>query len=175
MVRAFRVLLVALVCLTPSLAAGQSLDFSGIKLPYDNVKGWITKAAADVTQENYGFKPTPEVRTLGQVFGHIANANFMICSAAAGEKSPATSDAEKLTAKADIEKAVADSFAYCDKVWAQVGNAGGSEPVEIFGMKHTRLSMMSFNGAHDMEHYGNIVTYLRLKGLVPPSSQGGGN
>ena len=116
------------------------------------------------------------MRSLGALFGHVANANFMICAAAAGEKSPATGNAEQLTAKADIQKALADSFAYCDTVWASVGTAGreawAGEPVDLFGMKLTRASALSFNAAHDWEHYGNVVTYMRLKGMVPPSSQG---
>ena len=70
--------------------------------------------------------------------------------------------------------ALADSFAFCDKAWSTVGGARGAAAVDLFGMKFTGASAMSFNSAHDWEHYGNIVTYMRLKGMVPPSSQGGG-
>jgi uncharacterized damage-inducible protein DinB len=174
MFRVSRVLPILFVCVSipASIAAQSAAD--GYRLPYDIVKGYITKAAEQVTEANYAFKPTPEVRSLGQLLGHIANANFMICSAASGEKSPATGDAEKLATKAEIQKALADSFAFCDKAWTTVGGARGSAAVDLFGMKFTAASAMSFNSAHDWEHYGNIVTYMRLKGMVPPSSQGRG-
>lgn len=165
-----RVLCTAFAIALPATFAAQD----GFKSPYDLVKGNILKSAAQVPEEHYAFKPTPEVRSMGQLFGHIANANFMICSMASGEKSTATGDAEKLTAKADIEKALAASFAFCDKAWGAVTAARAGEPVDLFGMKHSRASALSFNTAHDWEHYGNLVTYMRLKGMVPPSSQGGG-
>jgi uncharacterized damage-inducible protein DinB len=173
MLRATRVLC-AVFCLSiPASVAAQSAP-DGYRLPYEIVKGYLTKAAEQVAEENYSFKPTPDVRSFGQLFGHIANANFMICSAASGEKSPAAGDAEKLTGKADLQKALADSFAFCDKAWETVAGARGAAPVDLFGMKFTAASAMSFNSAHDWEHYGNIVTYMRLKGMIPPSSQGRG-
>ena len=177
MFRACRVAIAALVVISvPSIAAAQTPadTRAGIKAMFDVVKGHLTKTAEQASDELYTFKPTPDVRSLGQMLGHVANANYMICSLAAGEKSPATSNAEQLTAKADIQKALAGSFAYCDSVWAKIDGAKGSEPVELFGMKHTRASAMALNSAHDWEHYGNLVTYMRLKGMVPPSSQGGG-
>ena len=178
MSRAFRVAFAALVVLSlPSVSAAQTAadTRAGVKSMFDIVKGNLTKTADQASDELYAFKPTAEVRTLGQMLGHVANANYMICAIAAGEKSPATSDAEKLTAKADIQKALAGSFAYCDAVWGKIAGEKGYEPVDVFGMKHTRASAMAFNAAHDWEHYGNLVTYMRLKGMVPPSSQGGGD
>ena len=112
---------------------------------------------------------------LGQLFGHVANANFMICSTIAGEKSPATADFEKTaTTKAALTKALADSYAYCEKVYAATTDAEGGKMVELFGMKMAKLAALGFNTAHNFEHYGNIVTYLRLNKMVPPSSQGRG-
>lgn len=166
------------VCTLPTAAAAQTAadTRAGIKMTYDMVKDNLTKAAAQAGDELYAFKPTADVRSMGQMLGHVANANYMICSLAAGEKSPAKGNAEQLTAKADIQQALAGSFAYCDSVWTTIEGEKGSEPVDVFGMKHTRASAMAFNAAHDWEHYGNIVTYMRLKGMVPPSSQrGGGN
>ena len=175
MVRAIRLVAFALCLSVPAVIAAQSATHAGYKVPHDTVKGNLIKSAEAVAEADYAFKPTPEVRSFGQLFGHVANANFMICAMAVGEKSPATGNAEQLTAKADIQKALADSFAYCDKVWDQVGAADkaawAAEPVDLFGMQLTRASALAFNAAHDWEHYGNIVTYMRLKGMVPPSSQ----
>jgi uncharacterized damage-inducible protein DinB len=171
--RVVRASIAAIVCALVSSSASAQAP-GGFKGPYDIVKGYITKAAEQVPAASYSFKPVPEVRSMGQLFGHIANANFMICSTSSGEKSTATGDAEKLTSKADIQKALAASFAFCDKAWASVTSANADQKVDIFGMPHTRASGLSFNTAHDWEHYGNIVTYMRLKGMTPPSSQGGG-
>jgi uncharacterized damage-inducible protein DinB len=177
MFRVCRVAFAALVLVSlPSVSAAQTAadTRAGIKAMYDVVKGHLTKSADQASEEIFGFKPTPEVRSFGQVLGHVADANYMICAIAAGEPSPATSKAEQLTAKADLQKALAGSFAYCDSVWAKIEGEKGSEAVELFGMKQTRASAMALTSAHDWEHYGNLVTYMRLKGMVPPSSQGGG-
>ena len=146
----------------------------GILGTYDSVKGWTTKAAQQVSEDLYGFQPTPEVRTFGQLFGHVANSNFMICSSAAGEENPSKgTNYEKAASKAEIVKGLDDSFAYCDKVFDQMTDAKAHEMMQLFGRQQPRLSELVFNTAHDYEHYGNIVTYMRLKGMVPPSSQRG--
>jgi uncharacterized damage-inducible protein DinB len=139
------------------------------------VKGYIMKSAEQVPESLYGFKPVPEVRTFGQLFGHIADANYMICATIAGEKSPAAASFEKTaTTKADLTKALAGAFAYCEKVYAATADADGAKIVDLFGMKMAKLAALGFNTAHDFEHYGNLVTYLRLNKMVPPSSQGRG-
>jgi uncharacterized damage-inducible protein DinB len=137
------------------------------------VKDYITKAAEQVGEDLYGFEPTPDVRSFGQLIGHVADANYMICAAAAGEKPPAGGIEKSATTKAALQKGLAESFAYCDKVFASLEGAKAAELVSFFGNQQPRLAVMAFNTAHDFEHYGNIVTYMRLKGMVPPSSQRG--
>jgi uncharacterized damage-inducible protein DinB len=143
---------------------------------FDRVKGFITKAADQVAEADYAFKPTADVRSFGQLLGHVADANYMMCSAVAGEKAPAPAgEIEKTkTTKADLKKALADSFTYCDKVYAGVTDATGTQTVAFFGGQFPKLAVLGINNNHDYEHYGNIVTYMRLKGMVPPSSQKGG-
>jgi uncharacterized damage-inducible protein DinB len=143
-----------------------------VKPLFSQVSTWIIQAAEQVPEDMYSFKPTPEVRSFGQLFGHVANAQYMFCATALGEKSPATQDAEKLTAKADIVAALKGSAAYCQKAY-DMSDTKAMEPAAMFGMKGTRLWVLIFNATHDNEHYGNLVTYLRLKGMTPPSSQGG--
>ncbi len=109
---------------------------------------------------------------MGQLFGHIANSSGMICGTASGMKPPAAGDAEKLATKAELVKAVAAGFAACDHAFSMITAASANEPVDLFGMKHTRIGAMAFNSAHLFEHYGNVVTYMRINGLVPPSSGG---
>ena len=183
--RPVSVLLGLSLCALPALAAAQAPPqapaaadpnpiTAAAKSQFGMIKGYVTRTAEKVPEDAYAFKPTPEVRSLGQLLGHIANANFMICSRAFGEKSPSTGDVEKtMTTKADLQKALADSFAYCDSVFAKMDDKAGVELVDFFRAKQPRIAVLNFNTAHTFEHYGNLVTYMRLKGIVPPSSEGG--
>jgi len=166
-----------LVSLLAVPAAAQDANplTASTKGTYESVKTYIVKSAEKMPEEQYGFQPTPEVRTFGQLLGHIANANYMICARAADEKSPSTENIEKTkTTKADLIAALNAAFAYCDGVWAKTTDASGMEVVDFFNRKQPRIAVLSFNTAHDYEHYGNLVTYLRIKGIVPPSSEGRG-
>jgi uncharacterized damage-inducible protein DinB len=159
---------------TPAPAANATIG--SIRAQYDTAKGYLLKAVEQVPEEHFAFKPTPEVRSLGQLFGHIANANFMICGMASGEKG-GMGDIEKTkSTKKDLQEALAASFKFCDAAFDSMTDARAAETVPkfFFPGTHTRLSVLAFNTAHDFEHYGNIVTYMRLKGMVPPSSQRGG-
>lgn len=143
----------------------------GIRPLYDMVKGYITRAAEQMPEADYSFKPTPEVRSFGQLLGHIANSATMFCSMGSGEANPNQgTNHEQTTAKAGLVKAVNDAFAYCDRAYA-TGDSKLMEKVNVFGQEQDRFYALVFNIAHLNEHYGNIVTYMRLKGMVPPSSQ----
>lgn len=177
-----QLILVSLVTavVTGAIVQAQSANpmSAGAKRSYDIIKGYIIKSAAKMPEEQYAFKPTPEVRSFGEIVGHISDANFVICSMVAGEKppaggfEPAASIEKTKKAKADLEKALADSFAYCDKVHAGMTDAAGAATVKTFVGEMAKLPFLEFNTHHDFEHYGNLVTYMRLKGLVPPSSEG---
>jgi uncharacterized damage-inducible protein DinB len=137
------------------------------------VNGWLLKAAEQVPEEHYAFAPAPTVRSMGAIFGHIADANFNICGAASGEK-PAMSGIEKTkSTKAELREALAQSFKFCEAAFDGMTGARADEVVKFFlPGTNTRLGVLAFNTSHNFEHYGNIVTYMRLKGLVPPSSAG---
>lgn len=152
-------------------AAGDPLT-AATRQAFQTVRGYIVKSAEKMAEADYAFKPTPEVRSFGALLGHIANANYSICARAAGEKSPAPGDIEKTkTTKAELVEALNGAFAYCDKVMGAMTDAKGVEMVDFFGGKQPRLAVLAFNTAHTYEHYGNLVTYMRIKGLVPPSSE----
>jgi uncharacterized damage-inducible protein DinB len=155
----------------PTSAAAQDVYTKAAKAQFDMIKGNLSKTATKVPEEAYTFKPTPEVRSLAQLIGHVADANFLICSAAAGEKPP-QGGFEKKTAKAELSKALDDSIAYCDKVISGLDDTKGAEAVQFFGRPTPKLAVINFNIQHCNEHYGNLVTYMRLKGIVPPSSEG---
>lgn len=151
---------------------------ASVRIPYEASKGFILKAADQFPEDKYGFQPTKDVRTFGQIVAHIADANYLFCTVASTEKAPeGAGSAEKTaTTKADIQKAVIESFAYCDRAFGALNDTTGAESatiVPINNMKTTRIGALSFDAAHNYEHYGNLVTYMRMNKMVPPSSQGG--
>ena len=142
-----------------------------VRARWNAVKRNVAASAQAMPEANYGFKPTPEVRSFGELIGHLANEHYMLCSPLKGEKNPQEKvDFEKTSAKADLIKAINDSIAYCDAAYA----AAKDDPKTIAPFsaeqRDTPFRVMVLNVIHDSEHYGNIVTYLRLKGIVPPSS-----
>ena len=161
----------AAILLAASTASAQNPMVDSLKRQHDMIKGNLLKTAAQVPDAVWAFKPTPDVRSFAQLMGHIANANYMICGAAGDTKGPGT-DAEKtLSTKADLSKAVADSFAFCDQVIAGMDDKKGMEMTKFFGAPTPRAMVIAFNNSHLNEHYGNLVTYMRLNKIVPPSSQ----
>jgi uncharacterized damage-inducible protein DinB len=161
-----------LLATLPASAFAQDPYTKAAKAQFDMIKVNLSKTAAKVPEEVYSFKPTPEVRSLGQLIGHVADANFAICGAAAGEKPPQGGFEKGKTSKVDLSKALNDSIAYCDKVIASLDDAKGAALVPMFGQQMPKLAVFNFNIQHCNEHYGNLVTYMRLKGIVPPSSEG---
>jgi len=164
----------------PSVALGQAQQHAhgagggvaAIQPLYQRVKDLYIRSAELMPEEHYAFRPVTSVRTFGQLLGHVANENFLFCAAAIGEKNPNTTDFEDTTSKAAMVQALKDSFAYCDPAY-RMPEMRAMEEVTFFNQQGSRLWVLIFNVTHDSEHYGNIVTYLRTKGLVPPSSQGG--
>jgi uncharacterized damage-inducible protein DinB len=143
----------------------------GIKGIYNMSRSDVVRAAAKMPEENYSFKPTPEVRSFGQIIGHVADAQYLFCSAALGETNPAPGIEKSKTSKADLVQALNDAFTYCDKAYSAMTDAHAADMVKFFGRDQPKLAILAFNSAHNMEHYGNLVTYMRIKGLVPPTSE----
>lgn len=155
---------------SPSTTPENALT-SGSKFIYGISKTDILKSAEEMPEESYSFKPVATVRSFGELVGHVADAQYEFCGpiVADGAKSP---EFEKnKTSKADLIDALKVGFAYCDKAYAGMTDSHAAEMVKFFGRNLPKLSLLEFNISHNMEHYGNMVTYLRMKGLVPPSSQ----
>jgi uncharacterized damage-inducible protein DinB len=143
---------------------------SGLKMPWGRVKDIAVRAAEKMPEDQYGFRPAPEVRTFGQLVGHLADSNAMLCAMALGEKGePGTIEKTK-TSKADLVAALKESVAACDRVFAQ-GDAQLATGIKLFGFDTTRFALVGIIVGHEFEHYGNMVTYMRMKGIVPPSSE----
>lgn len=167
--------------MAPKAAPSANPITDSVKAHYDSYKDWIVKSAADMADKDYSFHPATmpapdkaEIRTFAGLIAHLAQENPMICAQATGMAAPAGLDkVGKMTTKAELTKAIADAFAFCDRAWAGTNdqNAGTATDLPFNLGKSTRLGVLMFNAAHNAEHYGNLVTYLRAKGLVPPSSK----
>ena len=142
---------------------------------YATLKTNLTGSAEKMPAEHFSFRPTPEVRTYGQLFGHTMAAQFSYCATVKGEPSPALNrDLEKVTDKATVIQMVKDSFAYCDAAFAALTDANALEMITQGAAPNqrqiARANQLTMLVVHGNEHYGNLVTYMRMKGIVPPSS-----
>ena len=156
----------------PATSAPQANALSTFdKIAYARVKGMLLRSAEKMPEENYSFKPTPEVRSYGQILGHVADAQYMFCSVALGEKNPEPKIEQTKTSKADLTTALKDAVAYCDKAYDSMTDANAVQMVSLFGNEMPKGGVLVINLMHNMEHYGNLVTYMRMKGIVPPSSE----
>lgn len=153
--------------LSPSMASVANIMHATIRRD-------LEEAAANMPAAEYGFKPTPEVRSFGQIVGHVVNANYFFCAQARGDKPPSSTNYEQVTDKDALVKALREALAYCDATYKGTTDANFMQLVKLIGpgagKDATRGSVLVFNTTHDNEHYGNLVVYMRLKGHVPPST-----
>jgi len=138
------------------------------------LSGVVIAAAEKMPEESYSFKPTPDVRSFGQLVGHLADSQYFFCSSVAGESKP-PGGFESKTSKAELVAALKEAVAYCNKTYAGMTDAKGSEMMKMMNSDFAKLTVLSANTAHDYEHYGNMATYMRLKGIVPPTSEKSGS
>ena len=142
------------------------------KMVQKQVTAWIERAAEKMPEEQYAFKPDPAARSFGQILGHIADTDYLFCSTVLGENNPAPGIEKTKTTKAELMSALHDAFAYCSRAYDALTDANANETVKAFGQERNKLGVLWFNASHNLEHYGNLVVYMRLKGIVPPSSDG---
>jgi len=172
--------LLAFPLAAPSSPQAPPKDLSSwLRNSYATNRKYLARTAEKMPEEFYGLRPgpQPEVRTFGQLIGHLANFNFRWCSDAKGEKNPKEeTDFEKVTTKADLVKALNSALTYCEGAYAMLTDANSLDIVQGTRDDGTkapvlRISRLISNLAHNNEHYGNLVTYMRIKSIVPPSSE----
>ncbi len=156
----------AAAAVTPAQSSPLS-DYN--KQLYTGIKEILLRSAEKMPEEKYSFKPVDSVRTFGQIVGHIASAQYTFCSLALGEKNPAPK-MDAITSKADLISALKSAFAYCDKAYNSMTDVSATETVKLFGGDVPKLGALSVNNLHSVEHYGNLITYLRMNNIVPPTS-----
>jgi hypothetical protein len=150
----------------PSGPAGE------VQRSYAALKVNILKAADGMPEADYKFKPTPEIRTFARVVNHISEAQLRSCGAANDTALDALAKVPAETAdKAAIVAALKASYAECDKAYAGLTDANLTEMLEVGKAKRSRVGLLWGNVSHDNEQYATLALYMRLKGLVPPSSE----
>ncbi|MGH9883947.1 MAG: DinB family protein [bacterium] len=169
-------LLVLAVAAAPLVAQSSrggsaSAATAAARLLWEGTRDNVTQSAADVPENLYSYRPTPEVRTFGEIIGHVAGSQTMFCALVLGEPAPTEDAVEKTaTTKAALVAALKQSNDYCARAYAMTDQANAAM-VDLFGQQRSKLFTLLMNASHDSEHYGNIVTYMRLNKMVPSSSR----
>jgi uncharacterized damage-inducible protein DinB len=146
-----------------------------LQAQYASIKRYIIGSAEKMPAEHFAFKPAPEVMTYGGLLGHIIDVQYGFCNAVKGGSNPAAGKAlDKLTDKAALVSAVKEAFSYCDDAFAALTNENALEMLTMGTAPNqrqvARANQLTMVIAHGNEHYGNLVTYMRIHGIVPPSS-----
>jgi hypothetical protein len=164
--RNFTILLAAAACAF-TVQAADPLS-SETKQAYTAIKGNLMKAAEKMPDDAYSFKASPDIRTFGALIGHVADAQMGTCSIING--APRKGTASSKTSKSDLVSALGDSFAECDKAYDSLTDANATEMLKFRNGERSRLGILVGNVVHDNEEYGYLAVYMRVKGVVPPSS-----
>jgi uncharacterized damage-inducible protein DinB len=145
------------------------------------VEGELVPAAEAMPENKYDFAPTngefKGVRSFAEQVKHVAATNYLVGAAILGEKPPVDTNGEKgpdsVKSKTDIVKFLKDSFAYAHKATASITDANALEPIDnpFAKAKTTRAGLATVFAWHSFDHYGQIVEYLRMNGIVPPASR----
>ena len=167
----------ALVCLATAGSRAQTPTASPYigemkRYYYEAVKRNLTAMVDKMPEEHFAFKPVPEMRSFGEAVAHVADAQARNCNLVSGAGSK-TLDADKKKTKAELLAALKESFAICDPVFAGLTDARANEMVKMgqSGFQLTKLSLLVSMISHSNEQHGYMAIYLRLKGIVPPSTE----
>ncbi len=159
-----RICFLLMSCLLISSALQAQIS-TEVQQAYQSVKKNLLAAADKVPEEDYSFKPTPEVRSFAQVFSHVVMAQSHTCSALVGSEPPAPS---QLSTKKEVQTALESSFTLCDRAYDSLTDANATGMIKTPRGERTRLGILVGNTTHDVEQYATLAVYMRLKGLVPP-------
>ncbi len=149
-------------------AHAESGQFAEAKQAFTSIKENLIKMAESMPEADYSFKPTPEIRSFGEMVAHVANAQAGICSMASAEKKSV--GAKGTATKSELVAALKESATICDAAWDGLTPASAAETVKMGKTERSKLGVLTLNSMHDNEEYGYMAVYLRLKGVVPPSS-----
>jgi len=150
-----------------------------IQHSYNIFANYLVMAAEMMPESGYGFRPTPDVRTFGGQINHATATHYSFCNQTglpAGVQKQSAPDLRAITAKDEIVKALRESVGYCDRILAAASEDWLSEVIPAVGgpssgqIRGMRAHIFIYNAVHSSEDYGTITTYLRMQGVVPPST-----
>ena len=171
--RARRLVLVLVGCalvVNPAGAQDGLTLTAELKASHETLREDVLRSAERMTDEHFDFQPTPDVRSFGQLVGHIATSLYAFCAAAGAERNPHPEVVEHtVSGKADLVNALKAAYGYCEEALASLNDVNGMDTVTE-PREGTRLSFLIEAIGHTNLHYGNMVTYMRFKGLVPAST-----
>jgi len=130
-----------------------------------NMQDKIMESADAMPESKYSYRPTKDVRSFAEILNHVADISYTLCSNVKGEANPATASAK--VSKTEIIAYLKGSFGYCDGVYSGFTDAHLNDPADFWGVKTNKMFVLTQVANHDALHYGNLVTYLRLNGVVP--------
>ncbi|MGE3618513.1 MAG: DinB family protein [Gemmatimonadales bacterium] len=171
--RSFVSFVVAVLVSVPAARAQQPAaePMAALRGQWQTVSANLVAAAEELTEAEYAFRPVATVRTFGEIIGHVAGSQDMFCALALGETPPAEDAVESaVKTKAGLVAALKASNAHCARAYA-IAAARLGDAIQMFGASSTKADALALNAVHDGEHYGNVVTYMRMQGKVPPSSK----
>ena len=155
-----------------ALAQAQTSNptIADLKQMYNGVKNNLTRMAEKMPDEHYSFKPTADIRTFGQLVAHVADSQARNCSTVAGEQKSVNA-ASKMT-KAELVAALKESFAMCDAAFESINDTTATQMIKVGRGERSKLGALAGTISHSNLEYGYMAVYMRLKGIVPPSSEG---
>lgn len=140
---------------------------------YNQIRGNLLRMAEKMPAEEYSFRPAPEIRSFGELMAHIADSQMRTCSMVNGQQKPAEASSRKT--KDEIVEALKTAFAECDAAWDATNEGNAFQMMAAGRGQRSRVGILMGNTVtHNNEEYGYGAVYLRLKGIVPPSSEGRG-
>jgi uncharacterized damage-inducible protein DinB len=171
-----RLIIAAVLLAYPASTIAQSANpnplTANAKIQFNALTSFVVRSAEKVPEGMYAYRPTPEVRSFAELFGHVADSWFAMCSTAAGTTPPRTGIEKVVTNKPQLVAALKDGVSYCNTVYdGMTDQKGSTDTVPFYFGPTPRLSVLYFVVTHTYEHYGNLVTYMRLNKIVPPSSE----
>ena len=142
-----------------------------VKQLYEGVVRNVAESAEKVPEEVYAFKPSPDVRTFGEQIGHVTESLSAYCARAVGKPAPLIEVERTKKTKAELIGALKEARGYCDGVYGSMTDADAMKPIKMGQNEAPAVRLLIANISHANEHYGNLVTYMRIKGIVPPSTE----
>lgn len=166
----FILFFIPLFMMSVNVSAQVDILIEQSKYRYDGIKSILLNAAELLPEEDYDFRPTDEVRSFAEIVAHLVESSYFFCSDVLEEEDTAPHVEGVVDSKTELIRKLHDAAAYCDKAYSTLNERTAVELVESMGAMQPKLEVLNTNQIHLMLHYGNMVTYLRMNGLVPPTS-----